>query len=146
MERMTFIDFLRKLERGSISFLFSKEEIDPIMGKEAFEQRLREFFENYDEKQLKLVPKIANKLHAHEELIMNHLHKKYETGKARNVSEEELKEEDRERRQNEKGASEEQASSEAESAPEEEEEGEADTEKQDGEESEESEEEEEKKE
>ena len=76
------------------------------MAKEAFEQRLREFFEHYDEKKLKIVPKIANKLHRHEELIMNHLHKKYETGKARNVSEEELREEDRQRREKESGVAE----------------------------------------
>jgi hypothetical protein len=76
------------------------------MAKEEFEQRLREFFEHYDEKKLKIVPKIAKKLHRHEELIMNHLHKKYGTGKAREVSEEELREEDRKRREQESGVSE----------------------------------------
>ncbi|MFB6258759.1 MAG: hypothetical protein ABEH38_08700 [Flavobacteriales bacterium] len=74
------------------------------MAKEAFEQRLREFFETYDERKLKLVPKIAKKLHKHEELIINHLHHKYNTGKARNVSEEELREEDRIRRKKESGS------------------------------------------
>lgn len=71
------------------------------MAIEAFEKRLREFFEEYDQKKLKLVPKIAKKLHRHEELIMNHLHQKYNTGMARNVSEEELREEDRLRREKE---------------------------------------------
>ncbi len=80
------------------------------MAKEEFEQRLQEFFEQYDEKKLRIVPKIAKKLHRHEELIMNHLHKKYETGKARNVSEEELREEDRVRRERESGVSESSAS------------------------------------
>lgn len=71
------------------------------MAIEAFEKRLREFFEEYDQRKLKLVPKIAKKLHRHEELIMNHLHQKYNTGMARNVSEEELREEDRLRREKE---------------------------------------------
>ncbi len=98
------------------------------MAKEEFEQRLREFFEQYDEKKLKVVPKIARKLHRHEELLMNHLHKKYNTGKARNVSEEELREEDRKRREKESGVSESQAGAQEESS-EEEDEGELEDEK-----------------
>lgn len=79
------------------------------MAKEEFEQRLRDFFENYDERKLNIVPKIAKKLHRHEELIIDHLHKKYQTGKARDLSEEELREEDRLRREKESGVSEEQS-------------------------------------
>lgn len=125
---MISIDFSKKPERGSLSFLISKDEIDSIMAKEAFEQRLREFFETYDEKKLKIVPKIAKKLHRHEELIMNHLHKKYQTGQARDMTEEELREEDRQRREKENGGSESAESQEEAEAEESEEEGEADEE------------------
>lgn len=71
------------------------------MGKEEFERRLREFFQEHDERKLKIVPKIVRKLYPHEELIMNHLHQRYNTGLARNVSEEELRDEDRIRRERE---------------------------------------------
>ncbi len=128
-------DFSRKLELGSISFYFRGNLIGILMAKEAFEQRLQEFFETYDERKLNLVPKIAKKLHRHEELIMNHLHKKYQTGKARNVSEEELREEDRIRREKESGVSEEQekASEEEESSEQEDTSGEEASEEKGGE-------------
>ncbi len=71
------------------------------MGKQEFQQKLVDFFKEHDKYKVTLVPGIVKRFHKHELLIMNHLHKKYNTGEARDVSEEELKEEDIARRHEE---------------------------------------------